>query len=63
MKLHELRLETQGNEGARVFSRAPRKRVLMGLAIIVALGIENRPLELIPRKVGNRLFGGSGGGG
>lgn len=56
-------METQGNEGARVFSRAPRKRVLMGLAIIVALGIENRPLELIPRKVGNRLFGGSGGGG
>lgn len=56
-------METQGNEGARVFSRAQRKRVLMGLAIIVALGIENRLSELIPRKAGDRLFGGSGGGG
>ena len=58
MKLHELRLEAQGNEGARVFSRAQRKRVLMGLAIIMALGIENRLLEFMPRKVGDRLFGG-----
>ena len=58
MKLHELRLEAQGNEGARVFSRAQRKRDLMGLAIIMALGIENRLLEFMPRKVGDRLFGG-----
>ena len=35
----------------------------MGLAIIMALGIENRLLEFMPRKVGDRLFGGSGGDG
>lgn len=41
------------------YSQGLRERVLMGLAIIMALRIENRLLELMPRKVGDRLFGSS----
>ena len=42
------------------YSQGLRERVLMGLAIIMALRIENRVLELMPRKVGDRLFGVNG---
>ena len=42
------------------YSQGLRERVLMELAIIMALRMENRLLELMPRKVWDRLFGGSG---